>query len=96
MSSWALRFRGLGGWSGGSAQAVDELAVEDSEAQAAKFILDMEDLLSKSKDLPLVERQQIFRDLQRRLHPDKNAACAEAAKRAFQELMQRKRSYLRC
>jgi DnaJ-class molecular chaperone len=50
--------------------------------------------LDKARSLPLEERKRVFKDLQRQLHPDKNMEQAEAAKLAFQKLMEQRGSFL--
>ncbi|CAE7726925.1 Acaa1a, partial [Symbiodinium microadriaticum] len=42
----------------------------------------------RTRSSPLEERKKVFRDLQRQLHPDKNLHDQEAAKLAFQKLME--------
>jgi len=98
-SALVFRLRNLGGLSAGSAKRPDQPGSgdepDDPAVHANIFILEMEEVLARTRNQSHAERQTIFRDLQRRLHPDKNAAHAEAAKLAFQELMQRKQSYMR-
>eukprot|EP00439_Symbiodinium_sp_Y106_P016034 s8523_g2.t1 len=48
----------------------------------------------RTRSSPLEERKKVFRDLQRQLHPDKNLHDQEAAKLAFQKLMESRDSYL--
>eukprot|EP00913_Durusdinium_trenchii_P011984 g11259.t1 len=48
----------------------------------------MKEQLQHTCGEPLQVRKLIFRDLQRQLHPDKNTHCEEAAKHAFQKLME--------
>jgi len=67
---------------------VVELAAED-------LIADIDDELDRSRGHPLQERRRIFRELQRRLHPDKNPTNQESSKFAFQYLMDSRQSYLR-
>jgi len=50
--------------------------------------------LERTKGEPLEARKRIFKELQRRLHPDKNLEYPEAAKLAFQRLMESRGSYL--
>lgn len=58
------------------------------------LIATMSQKLQDTRGHPLEDRKRIFRDLQRQLHPDKNVEHEEAAKLAFQELMQQRASYL--
>jgi len=51
--------------------------------------------LEQTRNEPLEARKKVFKDLQRRLHPDKNLDCPEAAKLAFQQLMDNRVMYLR-
>jgi len=67
----------------------------DPAAQAEKLVNEMRQQLQHSRGEPLQVRRLIFRDLQRQLHPDKNTECEEAAKHAFQKLMEERSSYLR-
>ncbi|CAJ1453622.1 unnamed protein product [Effrenium voratum] len=60
----------------------------DPAAQAEKLVNEMRQQLQHSRGEPLQVRRLIFRDLQRQLHPDKNTECEEAAKHAFQKLME--------
>jgi len=50
--------------------------------------------LEHARTQPLEERKKVFRDLQRQLHPDKNIDQADAAKLAFQRLMEQRASFL--
>eukprot|EP00930_Biecheleria_cincta_P027000 TRINITY_DN18975_c0_g1_i1.p1 TRINITY_DN18975_c0_g1~~TRINITY_DN18975_c0_g1_i1.p1 ORF type:complete len:404 (-),score=69.71 TRINITY_DN18975_c0_g1_i1:17-1228(-) len=72
----------------GAADPVVELAAED-------LIADIDDELDRSRGQPLQERRRIFRELQRRLHPDKNPSNQESSKFAFQYLMDSRQSYFR-
>jgi len=54
----------------------------------------MDQELSATRSFPVEERQKIFRDLQRRYHPDKNLDSVETAKIVFQRLMDSRQSYL--
>lgn len=56
---------------------------------------DILEQLESTRGEPLAVRRKIFRELQRQLHPDKNAECEEGAKLAFQTLMERRAFYLR-
>lgn len=51
--------------------------------------------LDATRREPLAVRKGIFRGLQRELHPDKNGKHEEAAKHAFQRLMEQRAFYLR-
>lgn len=61
---------------------------------AAALLAAMRETLEQTKEEPPEVRRQVFRNLQRKLHPDKNVECAEAAKLAFQELMEHRKAYL--
>lgn len=50
--------------------------------------------LDHSRSKSLDERKKVFKDLQRQLHPDKNIEQAEAAKQAFQKLMEQRGPFL--
>lgn len=50
--------------------------------------------LDRAKSKPIEERKKLFKDLQRQLHPDKNIGQADAAKSAFQKLMEQRCSFL--
>lgn len=73
------------------------VAVQAGERQQPKdaewLIADMLQHLEKTRQEPLHVRKAVFRGLQRQLHPDKNADCEEAAKQAFQQLMQERAAY---
>lgn len=61
---------------------------------ASTLVADMLRELEQTRGEPLATRKGVFRELQRQLHPDKNVECEEAAKLAFQELMQQRATYL--
>ncbi|CAK0876770.1 unnamed protein product, partial [Prorocentrum cordatum] len=50
--------------------------------------------LDRTINEPLEARKKIFRELQRKLHPDKNPDQEDGAKFAFQKLMERRGVYL--
>jgi len=50
--------------------------------------------LDGARSKPLEERKKLFKDLQRQLHPDKNIEQPEAAKQAFQKLMEQRGPFL--
>jgi len=72
---------------------------EDSAAVATQKLHDsaaaMMERIESTRSEPLHVRKNIFRDLQRQLHPDKNMHCSEAATQAFQQLMDLRQGYLR-
>mmetsp|Transcript_53481 Transcript_53481/g.116806 ORF Transcript_53481/g.116806 Transcript_53481/m.116806 type:complete len:471 (-) Transcript_53481:75-1487(-) len=68
---------------------------EDVEKLTELLVSEMQQQLQHTSGEPLQVRKLIFRDLQRQLHPDKNTHCEEAAKHAFQKLMQERQSYLK-
>jgi hypothetical protein len=78
--------------------APDELVEQEIEAdpiaQVKEHLFAMQQELSNTRGFPLDERQQVFRDLQRKFHPDKNPNAPEMAKIVFQRLMEARRSYL--
>lgn len=51
--------------------------------------------LDQARSKPIEDRKKLFKDLQRQLHPDKNIEQAEAAKMAFQKLMEQRQDFLR-
>eukprot|EP00929_Paragymnodinium_shiwhaense_P073650 TRINITY_DN37610_c0_g1_i1.p1 TRINITY_DN37610_c0_g1~~TRINITY_DN37610_c0_g1_i1.p1 ORF type:complete len:1079 (+),score=218.88 TRINITY_DN37610_c0_g1_i1:152-3388(+) len=71
---------------------------EKTPAETAEVLIaDMQRHLDKTRIKSLAERKSIFKDMQRQLHPDKNMeseATAEAAKIAFQRLMEQRGMYL--
>lgn len=67
----------------------------DLEKQKELLVSEMKEQLQHTCGEPLQVRKLIFRDLQRQLHPDKNTHCEEAAKHAFQKLMEERKSYLK-
>lgn len=67
----------------------------DPAEHAADLIANTLAQLEQTREEPLEVRKSTFRDLQRQLHPDKNTDCEEAAKRAFQTLMEHRADYLR-
>eukprot|EP00930_Biecheleria_cincta_P022773 TRINITY_DN16572_c0_g1_i1.p1 TRINITY_DN16572_c0_g1~~TRINITY_DN16572_c0_g1_i1.p1 ORF type:complete len:503 (+),score=112.89 TRINITY_DN16572_c0_g1_i1:135-1643(+) len=60
-----------------------------------KFILEIDELMDRTRGLSLQERRKTFRELQRHIHPDKNLAEQDAAKLAFQYLMDNRNSFLK-
>lgn len=66
----------------------------DPGMQAASLIAGMLLQLDQTRQEPLAVRKNIFRNLQRQLHPDKNQDCEEASKLAFQHLMEHRAAYL--
>ncbi|CAE8606452.1 unnamed protein product, partial [Polarella glacialis] len=72
-----------------------EVEKEDPAIRALSLIAEVDQELELTRKCPLFEKRKIFRELQRRLHPDKNPEQAEAAKLAFQHLMDRSRTYLK-
>lgn len=68
---------------------------EADKSQVAALVRQMEETLDRARILPMHERKKAFRELQRLLHPDKNRSCQEAAKIAFQMLMDRRGGFLR-
>jgi len=75
--------------------AANEILEEDVEKQTELLVAEMQQQLQHTSGEPLQVRKLIFRDLQRQLHPDKNTHCEEAAKHAFQKLMQERQTYLK-
>lgn len=67
---------------------------KDPEKKAGSMVADVLRELEQTRAQPLEARKKVFKDLQRRLHPDKNLHCPEAAKLAFQQLMENRSSYL--
>jgi len=63
--------------------------------QASSLSAGVREKLDQTRNAPLEERKKVFKDLQRQLHPDKNPECQEAAKLAFQQLMDSRNLYLR-
>lgn len=80
-----------GSWFGGAGPAAAEKA---TQKKAKTLSDDMMNRLDKNKSKPMDERKKLFKDLQRELHPDKNIDQAEAAKQAFQKLMEEKDTFL--
>lgn len=78
------------GGSGPSASATDKA----TEKKATSLSADMMKRLDNARSKPIEERKKIFKDLQRELHPDKNIGQAEAAKTAFQKLMEQRGPFL--
>lgn len=86
-------------WVFGRRQQGGDVQPEDNEEDIEKLtellVSEMQQQLQHTSGEPLQVRRLIFRDLQRQLHPDKNTHCEEAAKHAFQKLMQERQSYLK-
>jgi len=71
-----------------------KLISRDPAVQAGALIGPMLRQLEQTRGEPLEVRKGSFRAMQRKLHPDKNIDCVEAAKMAFQELMEHRAAYL--
>eukprot|EP00928_Gymnodinium_smaydae_P021690 TRINITY_DN18491_c0_g3_i1.p1 TRINITY_DN18491_c0_g3~~TRINITY_DN18491_c0_g3_i1.p1 ORF type:complete len:1054 (-),score=193.41 TRINITY_DN18491_c0_g3_i1:208-3369(-) len=67
---------------------------EDPEKKAESLLKGVQAQLNRTRGEPLEERRRLFRELQRQLHPDKNLENPEAAKLAFQTLMDSRADYL--
>jgi len=67
---------------------------ETVEGQVEVLIRQVEDSLAQNQGQPLALRRKIFREWQRKLHPDKNSGSS-SFNLAFQHLMARQREYLR-
>lgn len=67
---------------------------EDPAKLAEPLIRDMRQQLDKARRESLEVRKKVFKELQRQLHPDKNPDNAEAAKLAFQSLMESRGPFL--
>lgn len=76
----------------------ERIAKERQQEAAAKKATSLMDSVMKqidgTRNAPLEERKKVFKDLQRQLHPDKNPQDQEAAKLAFQKLMENRNVYL--
>lgn len=79
-------------------ETAERLAKEKQQEAAEKKASSLMDRVMKqidsTRDAPLEERKKVFKDLQRQLHPDKNPHDQEAAKLAFQKLMENRNIYL--
>jgi len=69
-------------------------STRDHAEESRRLIANMEHRLGESRAAPWQVRKRLFRDLQRELHPDKNLDDPEAAKLAFQRLMELRGSFL--
>lgn len=83
----------VGAAAGAAPEDVDP--VEAVRRQADALIAEMEERLAQTKYASSSERKKVFRDLQRRYHPDKNTESCDVAKLVFQRLMDNQRSYLK-
>lgn len=82
-----------------SAKETEERAAREkmqkaAEHKASSLMDTVMKQIDRTRSSPLEERKKVFRDLQRQLHPDKNLHDQEAAKLAFQKLMESRDSYL--
>merc|ERR1712151_109213 len=78
-------------------QQASRSTANDLSPVAQALIANMLQRLDAAWGAPLEERKRVFRELQRDLHPDKNMdseADAQAAKVAFQRLMERRAGFL--
>lgn len=75
--------------------AASQMDMYYTPQQAGSLSLLLQERLDKTRQLPLDEKQRVFKELQRLLHPDKNPDRSDAAKLAFQQLMDQRKSYLR-
>lgn len=68
-----------------------------ASSKADALIAELRSRLGEARGQPLAQRKRIFRELQLRLHPDKHMDSteeSEAAKLAFQQLMEQRDAYL--
>jgi len=87
----------LGKQVGRTALTPEEVAAEQAaeiSRRTTALIEEVEQMLASTEGRPASERKKVFRDLQRRFHPDKNAETIEISKVVFQRLMDNRRSYL--
>lgn len=79
-------------------ETAERIAKERQQEAAEKKATSLMDSVMKqidgTRNAPLEERKKVFKDLQRQLHPDKNPQDQEAAKLAFQKLMENRNVYL--
>lgn len=78
----------------GSGAPSPSAAEKATQKKANCLSTDMMNQLENAKSKTVEERKKVFKDLQRQLHPDKNIHQAEAAKLAFQKLMEQRSSFL--
>lgn len=71
-----------------------QLFARQDKLEADSLLAGVMRRLDETRREPLEERRRVFKELQRQLHPDKNMDCQEAAKVAFQKLMDRRGIYL--
>ncbi|CAK9002954.1 unnamed protein product [Durusdinium trenchii] len=71
-----------------------EAQCEKTARRTQELIAELEAQMAKTRPLPLEERKRVFKDLQRRFHPDKNLLEEESATLAFQHLMDSRHTYL--
>lgn len=69
-------------------------AEKATQKKASSLSADMMAQLDGARSKPLEDRKKLFKDLQRQLHPDKNIDQPEAAKQAFQKLMEQRGPFL--
>lgn len=67
---------------------------EAAEKKASSLMDSVMKQIDNTRSAPLEERKKVFKELQRQLHPDKNPQEQEAAKLAFQKLMENRNVYL--
>lgn len=82
----------------GSSKVKPLVEVPRSERAARRtqeLIAQLEKEMAKTQHQSLEERKRVFKDLQRRFHPDKNLLEEESATLAFQHLMDSRASYLK-
>lgn len=61
---------------------------------ATELVAEVEAALQSSRGMSAAERRKVFRELQRKLHPDKNLDNVESATVAFQRLMDCRRCFV--
>lgn len=81
---------------GDDESASEEVCVEmPAQEPRSEFIVEIDELMDRARGLSLQERRKTFRELQRRIHPDKNLSDQDDAKLAFQYLMENRNLFLK-
>eukprot|EP00747_Dinoflagellata_sp_TGD_P180383 gnl/TRDRNA2_/TRDRNA2_32754_c0_seq1.p1 gnl/TRDRNA2_/TRDRNA2_32754_c0~~gnl/TRDRNA2_/TRDRNA2_32754_c0_seq1.p1 ORF type:complete len:731 (-),score=111.06 gnl/TRDRNA2_/TRDRNA2_32754_c0_seq1:65-2086(-) len=83
---------GSGGWMG---LVRGQQKPDDPDSRAQSLIAGIAKELERTRTGSLDDRKKTFKDLQKKYHPDKNIDDPEAAKMAFQHLMDKRQEYLR-
>ena len=86
---------GTGFFGSNKVKPLVEVPSETAARRTQELIAQLEEEMTKTRHHTLEERKKVFKDLQRRFHPDKNLSEEVSATLAFQHLMDSRSTYLK-